>query len=130
VRRRRQCPECNERFTTFERIQLRELTIVKKSGRRVPFERDKLLRSLDIACRKRNIDPERIEQMVSSIVRKLERQGETEVPSDRIGELVMEGLVGLDDIAYVRYASVYKDFREVGDFGRFLTEEKLGRKPE
>lgn len=127
VRRRRQCPACNQRFTTFERIQLRELTVVKKSGRRAPFDRDKLLRSVDIACRKRNVDPERIEQMVSGIVRKLESQGEPEISSDSIGALVMEGLQGLDEVAYVRYASVYRDFREVSDFGKFLTEEKLGK---
>jgi transcriptional repressor NrdR len=126
VRRRRQCPSCEQRFTTFERIQLRELTVVKKSGRRAPFDRDKLLRSVDVACRKRNVDPERIERLVSDIVRKLESQGEAEIPSSMIGELVMGGLAELDPVAYVRYASVYRDFREVGDFGRFLDEEKLG----
>jgi transcriptional repressor NrdR len=128
VRRRRQCPACEQRFTTFERVQLRELTVVKKNGRRTPFERDKLLRSVDIACRKRNVDPERIEKMVSNIVRKLESMGEAEIPSEKIGELVMEGLAQLDPIAYVRYASVYRDFREVGDFGKFLDQEKLTRK--
>jgi transcriptional repressor NrdR len=128
VRRRRQCPECDQRFTTFERVQLRELTVVKKSGRRAPFSRDKLLRSVDIACRKRNIDPERIEQMVSGIVRKLESMGEAEIASVKIGELVMEGLKELDQVAYVRYASVYRDFGEVDDFGRFLDQEKLSRK--
>jgi transcriptional repressor NrdR len=128
VRRRRQCPNCEQRFTTFERVQLRELTVVKKSGRRTPFDRDKLLRSVDIAVRKRNVDPERIERLVSDIVRVLESQGEAEIPSAMIGELVMKGLADLDPVAYVRYASVYRDFREVGDFGRFLDQEKLGRK--
>ncbi|MGD2132504.1 MAG: transcriptional regulator NrdR [Maricaulaceae bacterium] len=127
VRRRRQCPKCGERFTTFERVQIRELTVLKKSGRRAPFDRDKLLRSVDVACRKRNIDPERIDAVVSSIVRKLESRGDAEVTSDEIGELVMEGLKDLDQVAYIRYASVYRDFREVEDFGKFLTEEKLGK---
>jgi transcriptional repressor NrdR len=128
VRRRRQCPKCEQRFTTFERVELRPLTVVKKSGRRAPFSREKLLRSIDIASRKRNIDPERIEQMVSSIVRKLESMGENEIPSEKIGELVMEGLKELDQVAYVRYASVYRDFGEVGDFGKFLDQEKLSGK--
>ena len=127
VRRRRQCPKCAARFTTFERVQLRELTVVKKSGRRVPFSRDKLLRSLDIACRKRNIDPEQIERLVSDIVRRLESQGDAEIASDDIGALVMEALKDLDQVAYVRYASVYRDFGEVGDFGKFLSDEKLGK---
>ncbi len=128
VRRRRQCPECEQRFTTFERVELRPLTVVKKSGRRTPFSREKLLRSVDIASRKRNIEPERIEQMVSAIVRKLESMGETEIASDKIGELVMEGLKDLDQVAYVRYASVYRDFGEVDDFGKFLDQEKLSGK--
>lgn len=128
VRRRRQCPKCENRFTTFERVELRPLTVVKKSGRRTPFEREKLIRSLDIACRKRNIDPDRIERLVSDIQRKLESLGESEIPSDKIGELVMDGLKDLDPVAYVRYASVYRDFGEVDDFGKFLDQEKLGGK--
>jgi transcriptional repressor NrdR len=120
IRRRRYCPECGARFTTFERVQLRELTIVKKNGRRVPFDRDKLLRSVQIALRKRPVEPERIERMVSGIVRQLESAGETEIPSETIGELVMERLSALDPVAYVRFASVYKNFREVRDFEAFL----------
>lgn len=126
IRRRRQCHECGQRFTTFERVQLRELTIVKKSGRRTPFDRDKLARSIQIALRKRSVDEERIEKMISGIVRRLESLGETEIPSATLGELVMEGLANIDAVAYVRYASVYKDFRAVEDFERFVDEEKLG----
>lgn len=125
IRRRRLCPECGGRFTTFERVQLRELTIVKRSGRRTPFERDKLARSIAVAIRKRPIDPERVERMISSIVRQLESMGETELPSSAVGELVMKQLKALDDVAYVRYASVYRDFRETEDFARFLGEEGL-----
>jgi transcriptional repressor NrdR len=121
IRRRRQCTACGGRFTTFERVQLRELVVVKSSGRKVPFDRDKLMRSIMIATRKRNVDPERIEQMVSGIIRRLEATGESEIESKHIGELVMEGLANLDDVAYVRYASVYKNFREARDFGQFLT---------
>ena len=125
IRRRRLCPQCGGRFTTFERVQLRELVIVKRSGRRSPFDRDKLVRSVMIALRKRPVDQDRIEQMVSRIVRQLESMGETELPSSTVGELVMAGLKELDDVAYVRYASVYRDFRETGDFARFLGEEGL-----
>ena len=125
IRRRRLCPECGGRFTTFERVQLRELTILKRSGRRTPFERDKLARSISVAIRKRPIDPERVERMISSIVRQLESMGETELPSSAVGELVMQQLKALDDVAYVRYASVYRDFRETQDFARFLGEEGL-----
>jgi transcriptional repressor NrdR len=125
IRRRRLCPACEGRFTTFERVQLRELTIVKRSGRRTPFERDKLARSISIAIRKRPIEPERVERMISAIVRQLESMGETELPSSTIGELVMKQLKQLDDVAYVRYASVYRDFRETEDFARFLGEEGL-----
>jgi transcriptional repressor NrdR len=125
IRRRRLCPECGGRFTTFERVQLRELTIVKRSGRRTPFDRDKLARSIAIALRKRPVDPERIERMISTIVRQLESMGETELPSSAVGELVMKQLKQLDDVAYVRYASVYRDFRETQDFARFLGEEGL-----
>ena len=125
IRRRRLCPQCGGRFTTFERVQLRELVIVKRSGRRSPFDRDKLVRSVMIALRKRPVDQDRIEQLVSRIVRQLESMGETELPSSAIGELVMKQLKALDDVAYVRYASVYRDFRETGDFARFLGEEGL-----
>ncbi|MCW5723511.1 MAG: transcriptional regulator NrdR [Maricaulaceae bacterium] len=125
IRRRRQCPGCGARFTTFERVQLRELTVVKKNGRRAPFDRDKLFRSVQLAAQKRNLEPERIEQMVSGIVRRLESSGESDVASSRIGELVMDGLKNLDSVAYVRYASVYKDFREVEDFRDFIKDERL-----
>ena len=125
IRRRRYCPACEGRFTTFERVQLRELTILKRSGRRTPFDRDKLARSISIAMRKRPVEPERVERMISAIVRQLESMGETELPSSTIGELVMKHLKQLDDVAYVRYASVYRDFRETQDFARFLGEEGL-----
>ena len=120
IRRRRQCSACSGRFTTFERVQLRELVVLKSSGRKAPFDRDKLMRSVSIALRKREVDAERVEQMVSGIVRRLESMGESEIDSKTIGELVMEGLAGLDDVAYVRYASVYKNFREARDFEEFL----------
>ena len=120
IRRRRVCPDCGGRFTTFERVQLRELVVVKKSGRRVPFDRDKLMRSLEIALRKRPVDPERVERMVNGVVRQLESQGDSEIPSDRIGELVMEGLRSLDGVAYVRFASVYRNFREAREFGELV----------
>ena len=122
IRRRRYCGACGSRFTTFERIQLRELTVMKKNARRVPFDRDKLMRSVQIALRKRPVEPERIERMVSGIVRRLESLGESEISSDMIGKFVMEGLRGLDDVAYVRFASVYKNFREAKDFEEFLGE--------
>lgn len=120
IRRRRYCPACGARFTTFERVQLRELTIVKKTGRKVPFERDKLERSLDIALRKRPVDPEQVERMVNGIVRRLESMGESEIQSEQVGRLIMEGLESLDQVAYVRYASVYRNFREASDFEKFL----------
>jgi transcriptional repressor NrdR len=119
IRRRRQCEDCGARFTTFERIQLRELTIVKSGNRREPFDREKLERSVAIACRKRPVPPERIEKLVSSIQRQLETSGESEMPSSAIGEMVMEGLKALDPVAYIRFASVYKDFREARDFEAF-----------
>ena len=125
IRRRRMCPECEGRFTTFERVQLRELTIVKRAGRRAPFDRDKLARSIALATRKRPIEPERIEKMISTIVRQLESMGETELPSSAVGELIMKHLKSLDDVAYVRYASVYRDFREAGEFATFLGKEGL-----
>ena len=120
IRRRRFCPACGARFTTFERVQLRELTIIKKSGRRVPFDRDKLMRSLQIALRKRPVEPERVERMINGLVRRLESMGESEIPSEVIGQLVMEGLASLDMVAYVRFASVYKNFREAKDFEQFV----------
>lgn len=120
IRRRRHCSACGNRFTTFERVQLRELTVVKSNGRRVAFDRDKLMRSIQIALRKRPVDPDRVERMVTGLVRRLESMGETDIPSSLIGELVMEVLANLDDVAYVRYASVYKDFREARDFEQFL----------
>jgi transcriptional repressor NrdR len=122
IRRRRYCPACGGRFTTYERIQLRELTVLKKSGRRVPFDRDKLVRSVQVAMRKRPVEPERTDRMINGIVRRLENRGEAEISADRIGLLVMEGLKALDDVAYVRFASVYKDFREVKDFENLLDE--------
>ncbi len=130
IRRRRFCTECGGRFTTFERVQLRELTIVKRSGRRTPFDREKLVRSVAIALRKRPIDAERSERMVSSIVRQLESWGETDIPSHVVGEMVMKALKGLDEVAYVRYASVYRDFRESSDFAKFLGEEGLNEEVE
>jgi transcriptional repressor NrdR len=130
IRRRRLCPSCGGRFTTFERVQLRELTIVKRSGRRTPFDREKLVRSISIALRKRPVDPERVERMVSGIVRQLESLGETELPSSAVGEMVMKALKALDEVAYVRYASVYRDFRETQDFARFLGQEGLSDEAE
>jgi len=122
IRRRRVCMACNFRFTTFERVQLRELTVIKRNGRRVPFDRDKLVRSLQIALRKRPVEPERIDKLVSTIVRELEAQGESDVSSEAVGEIVMEHLRGVDDVAYVRFASVYRDFREARDFKALLGE--------
>ena len=128
IRRRRQCEGCGARFTTFERIQLRDVWVVKSEGRREPFDREKLARSVDIACRKRAIDPVRIEKLVSGIQRQLETAGESEVPAQVIGEMVMEGLKGLDSVAYIRFASVYKDFREAKDFEDFAGSVKeVGR---
>ncbi|MAM93778.1 transcriptional regulator NrdR [Parvibaculum sp.] len=122
IRRRRFCTACGGRFTTFERVQLRELTIIKTNGRRVPFDRDKLMRSVQVAMRKRPVEQERVERMVSGIVRRLESMGESEIPSSMIGKLVMEGLSSLDAVAYVRFASVYRNFREAKDFEEFLGE--------
>ena len=122
IRRRRVCLSCNFRFTTFERVQLRELTVIKRNGRRLPFDRDKLARSVEIALRKRNVEPDRIEQTVSRIVQELEALGESEVTSETIGESVMAHLRELDDVAYVRFASVYKNFREPKDFQDALKE--------
>lgn len=122
IRRRRVCPDCGGRFTTFERVQLRDLVVVKRSGRKVPFDRDKLLRSMEIATRKRNVDPDRIERAASGIARQLESTGETEVAADEIGRLVMEALKSIDDVAYVRFASVYRNLREAKDFHEVLGE--------
>ena len=120
IRRRRQCPNCAARFTTFERVQLRELTVVNKNAQREPFDRDKLARSIRVSLRKRPVEQERIERVINSIVRQLESSGETDIPSDMIGELVMESLASLDQVAYVRFASVYRNFREAKDFGEFV----------
>ena len=125
IRRRRSCAQCGGRFTTFERVQLRDLMIIKRSGRRTPFDRDKLEKSLAIALRKRPVDTESVDRLVSGIVRQLENRGETEIPSDIVGELVMKALRTVDVVAYVRYASVYRDFRETSDFAKFLVEEGL-----
>jgi transcriptional repressor NrdR len=125
IRRRRSCASCGGRFTTFERVQLRELMVMKRSGRRSPFDREKLERSLSIALNKRPVDPERVDRMISGIVRQLESLGETEIPSQVIGEFVMKALKSVDEVAYVRYASVYRDFRETSDFAKFLGEEGL-----
>jgi transcriptional repressor NrdR len=122
IRRRRSCVECGSRFTTFERVQLRELTLVKRSGRRVPFDRDKLTRSIEIAVRKRPVGEDRIEKLVNSIVRSLENRNDPEISSQDVGSLVMEGLKAIDGVAYIRYASVYRDFREAKDFQRVLGE--------
>ena len=122
IRRRRVCLTCNFRFTTFERVQLRELVVIKRNGRRVPFDRDKLMRSLAISLRKRPVEPERVEEMVSKIVRELESIGESEIASEIVGEAVMEHLRNLDDVAYVRFASVYRNFREARDFEEFISD--------
>ncbi|MEG3177002.1 transcriptional regulator NrdR [Sphingomonas sp. RB3P16] len=128
IRRRRQCEGCAARFTTFERIQLRELTVIKSEDKREPFDREKLLRSVSIAARKRPIEAVRLEKLVSGIQRQLETQGESEVRSGRIGEMVMEGLKGLDSVAYIRFASVYKDFTEARDFEEFAgTVSEVGK---
>ena len=130
IRRRRECPECGSRFTTFERIQLRELIVVKKNGERVPFDRDKLEKSISLSVRKRPVDAERVQTIVNSIQRRLESSGESEIPSGTIGEYVMEALSKIDHVAYIRFASVYKDFRDVKDFEDFVeTIDKLA-KPE
>ena len=120
IRRRRFCADCGSRFTTFERVQLRELMILKKNGQRVPFERDKLIRSIQLACRKRPVDETRVERVVNGIQRRLESSGESEIRSETVGELVMEALSNLDPVAYVRFASVYKNFREARDFEDFV----------
>ena len=130
IRRRRFCTNCGARFTTFERVQLRELTVVKRNGQREPFDREKLARSIFVSLRKRPIDPERTERVINSIVRQLESSGESDVPTDQIGQLAMEALAALDQVAYVRFASVYRDFRETEDFARFLGSEGLAEEGE
>ncbi len=122
IRRRRSCPGCGGRFTTYERVQLRDLVVVKTNGRRENFDRDKLERSVRIALQKRPIDPERIEQMLSGIVRRLESLGDTDIPSKLVGEIVMETLARIDTVAYVRFASVYKNFQAADDFDKFVSE--------
>lgn len=133
IRRRRHCPECGGRFTTFERVQLRELIVVKKNGRREPFDRDKLERSINHALRKRPVEQERVDRMITGIVRRLESLGENEINSPMIGELVMQALQSLDKVAYVRFASVYKNFREAKDFenllGQITTTGAPGEEP-
>lgn len=124
IRRRRSCPDCEERFTTFERVQLREMTVVKSGGRKQPFDRDKIIKSMQIALQKRPVEIEDIEKAVTILVRKLESRGEQEISSDVIGAEVMEALKELDEIGYIRYASVYKDFREPDDFNQFLEDVK------
>ena len=128
IRRRRQCEACGARFTTFERVQLRELTVIKSEGRREPFDRAKLERSIALACSKRPVPGEKVERLASGIQRRIEISGDSEVPAARVGELVMEGLRGLDSVAYIRFASVYKDFREAKDFEDFAgTIAEAGR---
>lgn len=122
IRRRRFCPACGGRFTTYERVQLRDLTVLKKNGRREDFDRDKLSRSIRMALQKRPIEPERVDQMISGIVRRLESTGESDVRSESIGEIVMETLARIDTVAYVRFASVYKNFQEADDFEEFVAE--------
>lgn len=126
IRRRRNCTACMARFTTFERVELRDITVLKNDGRRQPFDRDKLMRSMQLALRKRPVESETIERVVNSIVRQIEASGETEIPTTEIGELVMQAMADLDPVGYVRYASVYKDFDQVSDFSRFLVD--LGKK--
>ena len=126
IRRRRECPDCGQRFTTFEHVQLRDLTVVKKNGEKVMFDRDKLAKSIHLAVRKRPISSEKVEKIVNSIQRRLESTGEAEIMSTQIGEMAMEALAKLDNVAYIRFASVYKDFRETKDFEEFLeTLEKM-----
>ena len=125
IRRRRVCPDCGGRFTTFERVQLRELTVVKTNGQREPFDREKLIRSMRISLRKRPVEADRLDRVVNSIVRQMESSGETDITSKQIGEMAMQALGQLDSVAYVRYASVYRDFREANDFNEFLGNLKV-----
>lgn len=130
IRRRRYCPACAGRFTTYERVQLRDLVVIKTNGRRENFDRDKMARSIRIAMQKRPIEPDRIEQMISGIVRRLESTGETDIPSSNIGGIVMETLARIDTVGYVRFASVYKNFQEADDFDRFVAELRPPAKDE
>ena len=130
IRRRRACNNCGARFTTFERIQLRELTVVKQNGRREPLDRDKLSRSMKISLRKRPIDDERIEMVINGIVRRLESSGESEIKSETVGQMVMEALLNLDQVAYVRFASVYRNFQDAGEFQEFVDEMTAAQKRE
>ncbi len=124
IRRRRECPECEQRFTSFERVQLREMTVLKAGDRKQPFDRDKIIKSMQIALQKRPVELEEIEKAANAIVRNLESRGEPEIKSEKIGEEVMKALIGLDVVGYIRYASVYKDFREPGDFNSFVEDLK------
>ncbi|SET73565.1 transcriptional regulator NrdR [Paracoccus homiensis] len=130
IRRRRFCPACSGRFTTYERVQLRDLVVVKSNGKREDFDRDKMARSIRIAMQKRAVEPDRIEQMISGIVRRLESTGETDIPSKAIGEIVMEALSRIDNVAYVRFASVYKNFQDADDFDKFVSELRPNNLPE
>ena len=130
IRRRRFCPSCSGRFTTYERLQLRDLVVIKSNGRREDFDRDKLERSIRIALQKRPVEPERMDQMISGIVRRLESLGDTDIPSKMIGEIVMEALARIDTVAYVRFASVYKNFQAADDFEDFVAELRPPVKPE
>lgn len=130
IRRRRFCPACGGRCTTYERVQLRDLVVIKANGRREDFDRDKLERSIRISMQKRAVDPERIDQMISGIVRRLESMGETDIPSKTIGEIVMESLARIDTVAYVRFASVYKNFQAADDFEEFVSELRPADEPE
>lgn len=123
IRRRRLCTSCGSRFTTFERIQLRDLIVIKRNGKKIPFDRDKLSKSINMALRKRQTDEDAIERALNSIVRQLESHGDSEIPSKLIGELVMNALAQIDQVGYIRFASVYRDFREAGDFGKFVEKE-------
>jgi transcriptional repressor NrdR len=125
VRRRRVCESCGARFTTFERVQLREITVIKRDGKRAPFDRERLARSITIALRKRPVDRDRIDQIVSGIARKLESTGEAEVPSSMIGEMAMDALKRVDPVGYVRFASVYRDFKDPSDFAQFIEKAAL-----
>ena len=122
IRRRRSCPACAGRFTTYERVQLRDLTVIKKDGKRAVFNRDKLANSILTALRKRKVDTERVEKLISGIVRRLESLGETDIPSEKVGEIVMETLARIDTVAYVRFASVYKNFQAADDFEDFVSQ--------
>lgn len=130
IRRRRFCPACGGRFTTYERVQLRDLVVIKANGKREEFDRDKLARSIRIALQKRPVEPERMDQMISGIVRRLESVGETDIPSGTIGEIVMESLARIDTVAYVRFASVYKNFQAADDFEKFMNDLRPNTKPD